>query len=87
MDIEEAKKMWKTLELNKEYIKGFDKEMFFEFGETVLNELEKKDKVINEMAEEIASYNRYEAGALDEKEEVINFFTNKAENVGEEGEV
>ena len=71
--------------------------------ETVLSELEKKDKeyeelteaskelcktvnlmkkVINEMAEEIASYNRYEAGALDEKEEVIKFFTNKVEREG-----
>lgn len=45
-------------------------------------QIKKKDKVINEMAKEIASYNRYEAGALDEKEEVIKFYTYKVEKEG-----
>ena len=40
----------------------------------------KKDLIINEMAEEIASYNHYEAlGKLEDKEEVIEYFNQKIE--------
>lgn len=46
----------------------------------VLLELEKKDLIINEMAEEIASYNHYEAlGKLEDKEDVIEHFNQKTE--------
>ena len=55
--------------------------------ETVLNliekqqeEIEKKDKIIDLMAEEIASYNHYEAlGKLEDKEDVIEYFNQKIE--------
>ena len=51
--------------------------------QNVCNKNKELEAIINLMAEEIASYNRYEAGALDEKEEVIKFYTNKVEKEGE----
>lgn len=48
--------------------------------ETVLNLIEKQDKIIDYMAEEIASYNHYEAlGKLEDKDCVKQYFNQKIE--------
>ena len=50
--------------------------------ETVLSMLEEKDKQIDLMANEIADYNHFEAsGELENKEEVKQYFENKAKEV------
>ena len=79
-EIVEAKEANRQLSLELEKYRK-TKDLYYENKE-LRKTLRLKDKVINEMAEEIASYNRYEAGALDEKEEVIKFFTNKVEREG-----
>ena len=78
MDIEQSKEICKEIIRTNMFNRHTDAYAI----ETVLNELEKKDKIIELMAKEIASYNRYEAGALDEKEEVIKFYTYKVEKEG-----
>lgn len=85
MDIEEAKRDLKystysclpfgSVMANKEAI------------ETVLNELDKKEAVINEMAKEIyEDDNIFGFGIfkdINTPEKIKEYFTNKAENVGE----
>ena len=51
--------------------------------ETILSMLEEKDKTIDLMANEIADYNHFEAsGELENKEEVKQYFENKAKERG-----
>ena len=54
MNIEEAKDIYEGLKRNEHIVKIIDKEFFFRFADTVLNELEKKDKVIDEMASRLS---------------------------------
>lgn len=49
MNEEELKEMYKGLKRNKKIIGSIDTDFFFEFAEIVLNLLEKKDKIINEI--------------------------------------
>ena len=66
---------------------GFKNTERRDLAETVLNliekqqaEIEKKDKIIDYMAEEIASYNHYEAlGKLEDKDCVKQYFNQKIE--------
>lgn len=58
----EVSETFEDLKRNKEIIKNIDKDFFFKLGETVLNllqtqqaEIEKKDKIIDEMATYIAT--------------------------------
>ena len=81
MNIEEVKKIAQET-MTKSIMENLDSAIIFKYISNLEVELDKKEAVINEMAEEIASYNRYEAGALDEKEEVIKFYTNKVEREG-----
>lgn len=53
MDIEECKETYEMLKKGKQFVANVDKDFFLKFAETVLSELEKKDKVINEMAKTI----------------------------------
>lgn len=92
MDIEKAKKLMKF------YIENYNDTMY-ELFKIVLLELEKKDKVINEMAEMINNHdieedvckqmgkNRHCNDFIVSERNCINcikeYFTNKAENVGE----
>lgn len=83
MDIEKAKKLMKF------YIENYNDTMY-ELFKIVLLELEKKDKVINEMAECIGQDIRcvrpeIECNKMthDCRECIKEYFTNKAENVGE----
>ena len=84
MNIEEAKKYCKQIK---------DKDLWkigYVYGgeaiETVLSELENKDKVINEMAEWLIGYTYSDEENLEaifnNKEEVIEYFTNKVEREG-----
>lgn len=49
MDIEKAKEAYETLKRNNQVVANIDKDFFLNFAETVLNELEKKDKRINDL--------------------------------------
>lgn len=49
MNEEELKEMYKGLKRNKKIIGSMDTDFFFEFAETVLNLLEKKDKRISDL--------------------------------------
>ena len=51
MNIEQAKDVYEGLKRNEHIVESIDREFFFRFADTVLNELEKKDKVIDEMAD------------------------------------
>ena len=53
MDIEQCKKTYEMLKKGKQFIANIDKDFFLSFAETVLSELEKKEAIINEMAEYI----------------------------------
>lgn len=46
MNEKEIREMYKELKRNKKIIGNIDTDFFFEFAETVLNLLEKKDKEI-----------------------------------------
>ena len=50
MTDKEAIEIYKDLKRYKQIIGNIDTDFFFEFAETVLNLLEKKNKIINEMA-------------------------------------
>ena len=52
MNEEELKEMYKGLKRNKKIIGSMDTDFFFEFAETVLNLLEKKDTLIDTMQSE-----------------------------------
>lgn len=86
MDIEEnISKINEHIERVKEYLEyGMPYSEYLDLQisfETILNELEKKDKIINLMAEELADWymdNRVDDRKID-KQYVINKFTNKAE--------
>ena len=88
MDIKQCKEIYEMLKKGKQFIANIDKDFFLSFAETVLAELEKKDKVINEMAKEIFECNEYidnEFGRelnFKTKEQVIEYFTNKVERGG-----
>ena len=60
MDIEECKETYEMLKKSKQFVANVDKDFFLKFAETVLSELEKKDKVINEMAKHIHLSGDYE---------------------------
>ena len=47
MDIEQCKKTYEMLKKCKQFIANIDKDFFLNFAETVLSELEKKDKRLN----------------------------------------
>ena len=53
MDIEQCKKTYEMLKKGKQFIANIDKDFFLSFAETVLSELEKKDKEIKELKENI----------------------------------
>ena len=87
MDIEQCKDTYEMLKKGKQFIANIDKDFFLIFAETVLSELEKKDKVINEMAEQLAGLaifdiEKDEPLVLGDKEEVKQYFTNKVEREG-----
>lgn len=88
MDIEKAKERLKLCSTNQCNICGrYEKEECMlernRCEKTVLSELEKKDRIINEMAEEIFECNEYIDNEFERelnfktKEEVIEYFTNK----------
>lgn len=55
MDIEECKETYEMLKKGKQFVANVDKDFFLKFAETVLSELEKKDKEIlryNELKQE-----------------------------------
>ena len=65
-------------QIDKKYINARNSDAI----ETVLSMLEEKDKQIDLMANEIADYNHFEAsGELENKEEVKQYFENKAKEV------
>lgn len=51
--IEEAKEAYKGLKKNAFIVESIDKDFFLKFGETLLNELDKKDKEIKELKQDI----------------------------------
>ena len=85
MNIEEAKETLKTMKENidKKYLKARNSLAI----ETVLSELEKKEAIINEMAEQLAGLaifdiEKDEPLVLGDKEEVKEYFTKKSEKEG-----
>ena len=76
MNIEEAKGYIKMI-IRKQEIPDSAKALGYVYAteaiEAVLSELEKKDKVINEMAKHITGYSNID---------VIEYFTNKVEREG-----
>ena len=86
MDIEEnISKINEHIERVKEYLEyGMPYSEYLDLQisfETILNELDKKDKIIDLMAEELADWymdNRIDNRKID-KQYVINKFTNKVE--------
>lgn len=79
MDIEEAKEQ--LLKHKKEIDEKYISARYSKAIEVVLSELDKKDKIINLMAEELADWymdNRIDNRKID-KQYVINKFTNKVE--------
>lgn len=84
MDIEEAKKQ--LLKHKKEIDEKFISARYSKAIEVVLSELDKEDKIINLMAEELADWymdNRVDDRKID-KQYVINKFANFANKVEEE---
>lgn len=57
MNEEELKEMYKGLKRNKKIIGSIDTDFFFEFAETALNLLEKKDQQIDLLSETLRYYN------------------------------
>ena len=49
MNIEECKESYKVLKRNKQVVANIDKDFFLNYAETVLSELEKKDKEIEKL--------------------------------------
>lgn len=79
MDIDLAKKKLKSY-LNWEEIHGFSKGPNDLAIETILNELEKKDKIIDLMANQVLYDDmKTEANRFVTSEEIIEYFTNKVE--------
>lgn len=79
MDIDLAKKKLKSY-LNWEEIHGFSKGLNDLAIETILNELEKKDKIIDLMANQVLYDDmKTEANRFVTSEEIIEYFTNKVE--------
>ena len=78
MNEEEIKEMYKELKRNKKIIGSIDKDFFFEFAETVLNLLEKKDTLINTMQSEFERLENLEDNTdmlkmeLEKKNKIIN---------------
>lgn len=68
MNEEEIKEIYKGLKRNKKIIGTIDKDFFFEFAETVLNLLEKKDICIIEAKEA----NRQLSIELQKKDKIID---------------
>lgn len=68
MNEEEAIEMYKELKKHKKIIGNIDTDFFFEFAETVLNLLEKKDETIIETKEA----NRQLSVELQKKDKIIN---------------
>ena len=72
MNIVEAKNHYLELKPCENWIESVDTKFFFEFGETLLSELEKQEKIIEKMAEQLTS-------PIHNKEWVIEYFKNKVE--------
>ena len=87
MDIEECKESYKVLKRNKQVVANIDKDFFLKFAETVLSELEKKEAIINEIANKLVEAHSWFYSEFDNfsKEDFIKYFTNKVIdiNVGE----
>lgn len=49
MNINQCKEIYESLKKGKNFIANIDKDFFLNFAETLFNELEKKDEVIDEM--------------------------------------
>ena len=89
MNIQEAKKIIeKGIKPEYERLRQYEGYKYtggwLEAIETVLNELDKKDKIINDMAEQMAGLTiwnneKEEPLILMDKQEVIKYFTNKYE--------
>ena len=60
MNEKEIKEMYKELKRNKKIIGSIDVDFFFEFADAVLNLLEKKDKMIDEIQEEVLDHIGFE---------------------------
>ena len=83
MDINKAKESLKGY-LNWLKTTGFSMAKNDKAIQTILSELEKKDKIINDMSEQLAGLTiwnneKEEPLILIDKQEVINYFTNKVE--------
>ena len=72
MDIQECKENFEELKKNNFIIESIDKDFFLKFGETILSELDKKDTIIDLMAEQLTT-------PVHNKNWVIDYFTNKVE--------
>ena len=87
MDIEECKETYEMLKKGKQFVANVDKDFFLKFAETVLSELEKKEAIINEMANKLVEAHSWFYSEFDNfsKEDFIKYFTNKVTeiNVGE----
>ena len=86
MDIKEAKQYYLELKPCKKLIEAIDTDFFFNFAETVLSELDKKDKIIDKMAKEMFYENNrnVELQQFDNYEQIKEYFTNLVER--EKGE-
>ena len=80
-NVEQCKTIYEGLKKNSFIVANIDKDFFLDFAETILNELDNKEKIINEMADELRDY--YMDNLLDyrkiTKKYVIQKFTKKAE--------
>ena len=71
MDIEECKESYKVLKRNKQVVANIDKDFFLKFAETVLSELEKKDKIIDLIVEDFQN-DGYLKGMS--REEILDYY-------------
>ena len=93
-NVEQCKTIYEGLKKNSFIVANIDKDFFLDFAETILNELDKKDKIINEMAMKIneAYFDENDFWLWFEKEickgdmvkadkskQIIDYFTKKAE--------
>ena len=72
MNEEELKEMYKGLKRNKKIIGTIDKDFFFEFAETVLNLLEKKNKQIEQYQNMLATNDMLHVLECEKKDKIID---------------
>ena len=79
MKIEEVKNYYLELKPNKEWVESIKADFFFEFAETVLAELDKKNRIIDKMAEKLVQSTEWYYSEFDNytKEQFIDYFEKK----------